>query len=145
MLLPASAAVLDRLVKTEMLLMRVTITANATPALKGRYSDVGAVIACEGQTAELEAVETGLSYTAVDADGDFAILLKKEDLTDGAELDTVYDVVLARIVAGGSPTIELAASAGVTPAGHLFLQVEGADSLATTTCDLLIALRYTRK
>lgn len=136
--------VYERNRKAHSLDFRVRILGNATPASKSRSSDLPgvAVLGAEGQTAEVTAVEAGLTYSATDLTGLYAVLLKGSELGDIKE---VYSVTALRVLSGGATTAVLVSN-GLTAGGNILIQIDATDALnAANVSELYLEVKYCLK
>jgi len=134
----------ERLLKAVALPFKVKLEGSATPASKLGSSDLPGVciLGAEGQTADVTAVESGLSYAAVDANGTYAILLKGSELGDIKE---VYSASILKNLDGGSTTAALV-SAGLTAGGNILIQIDATDALnSTDDSELMLEVKYLLK
>lgn len=153
-------AVYNKVRKLETLSFRLKIGANATPANKTHYSELGEVLELrtEGKAAAADAIEdlSADFTTAVDAtNAIFGMILRKELSTDSLDgIGEVERVVEARIadIAGNSSAMSVTllsgtdAARGLTTEKNIALEVTttGLD-LATETAEIEIVLTYLRK
>jgi hypothetical protein len=134
----------DRCLKAVSLPFRVKVEGDSTPANKLLSSDLPGVclIGAQGLTAEITAVESGLSYAAVDANGTYAVFLKGSELGDVKE---VYSVSLMRTLDGGTTTAALVSN-GLTAGGNILIQIDATDALnSTDDSELYLEVKYCLK
>jgi hypothetical protein len=138
----------NHLLRQDRLVFEFSIVANATPALKGRAADVPGVVILrtEGQTADADAVESGIAWTTpIDDDsGDsiFGVLLNlAENIAD-----KVYSVTLTEV--SSVSTSEVVTGPGgsasfLTAAGNIAIEIDATElDLATESPTFRLAVDY---
>jgi len=126
----------DHLLKQELLVFGVSITANATPASKIHASDIPnvAILKTQGKTAEADAVETYTSSPSLaDATGVFEVLID----------DACEKIYEARVVSvsTGTATISASKSAGE----RIILKLDSNQDLSSQSIDLVLEVKYKAK
>lgn len=126
----------EHLVKQELLIFGVSITANATPASKVHASDIPgtAVLKTQGKTSEADAIETYTSSPSLaDATGIFEVLID----------DCVEKIYEARVVSVSTGTATIA---GVkSPGERIILEIDSNQDLSTQSLDLVLEVKYKAK
>lgn len=126
----------EHLLKQEILVFGVSITANATPALKVHASDIPgmAVLKTQGKTAEADAIETYTSSPALaDATGIFEVLVD----------DCVEKIYEARVVSVSTGTAAIVA--GKSAGERIILEIDSNQDLTTQSLDLVLEVKYKAK
>lgn len=125
----------DHLLRQEIVRFNVKINANAVPADKILETDIPqvAVLRCQGQTAEADAIEAGVPFTAPnDATGICGLLFN--DLSD-----KLYDVTVTPSVGTVSVT------SGLSDEGRPYLNIDSNQNFSTTSVQFAIELKYMHK
>ena len=147
-MLNKNAMVEDHQLKHEKLVFELSVTGSATPSAKVLASDLPGVcvLAAEGQTAALEAVEaiSGMTnYDApVDADGEVNVLLL------GSQLGSIKKVMSIKALEKGSAAFTAATvvpidvNGGLTAGGNIAFQVDSAINLAAANAVLVVEVDY---
>lgn len=129
------ASLYDHLLRNELLIFNVKVNSNATPANKVLETDIPsvAVLRCQGQTAEADAIESGISWTApVDANGTCGLLFN--DLAD-----KLYQVNVTPSVGTVSVT------SGLSSEGRPFLNIDSNQDFSATSVQFTVELKYRKK
>ncbi len=125
----------DHLLRQQIVRFNVKVNANATPADKVLETDIPqvAVLRCQGQTAEADAIEAGVPFTTpVDATGICGLLFD-----DPA--DKLYSVTVTPSVG------TVAVTSGLSAEGRPYLNLDSNQDLSTTSVQFDIELKYMQK
>lgn len=126
----------DHNLKTEILVFGVSITANATPALKVHASDLPgvAVLKTEGKSTEADAIETYTSSPALaDATGIIEVLIDDK-------CNKIYE---ARVVSASAGTATI--TAAKTANDRIILKIDSSLILSSASVDLVLEVKYLAK
>lgn len=125
----------DHLLRQQIVRFNVKVNANATPANKVLQTDIPevAILRCQGQTAEADAIESGIAFTAPnDANGICGLLFDDK-------ADKLYSVSVTPSVGTASVT------SGLSAEGRPFLNIDSNQDLSTTSVQFDIELKYLMK
>lgn len=133
-LLEKNSVLQDRILKSNVLPIRIKMVGNATPASKVASSDLPGVVlfVAAGQSAAPSGVTT---VTPVDATGKFSIVL------DSAEMGSISKVHKVDVIDVTS-TQSVAASLSN---GYIVIDVDSAADLTSASCEFELLVYYTKK
>jgi hypothetical protein len=125
----------DHLLRQQIVRFNVKVNANATPANKILETDIPtvAVLRCQGQTAQADAIESGIAFTAPnDANGICGLLF--DDLAN-----KLYSVT----VTPSAGTVSV--TSGLSAEGRPYLNIDSNQDLSTTSVQFDVELKYMQK
>lgn len=125
----------QHLLEQQIVVFNVKINSNAVPASKVLESDIPqvAILRTQGQTADADAVDASISWTApVDANGTFGLLMDEK-------VTKIYEVSVTPSVG------TIAVTSAISSEGNLYLQLDSNQDLSTTSLQCLVELKYLYK
>lgn len=129
------SAMYQHLLEQEYLIFNVKVNANATPASKVLETDIPdvALLRCEGETADADAIESGISFTTpVDSTGICGLLLDEQ-------VSKIYEVNVTPSVG------TVAVTSGISAGGRLFLNLDSNQDFSATSVQFKVELKYKHK
>jgi hypothetical protein len=129
------ASLHGHLLKNESVIFKVKVNSNATPANKVLETDIPdvAILRCQGQTAEADAIESGIAFTTpVDATGICGLLFDDQ-------VEKIYQVNVTPSV--GTVVV----TSGVSAGGRLFLNIDSNQDFSSASVELMVELKYNAK
>jgi hypothetical protein len=130
-----NASLNNHLLANQMLIFKVKVNSNATPANKVLETDIPtvAVLRCQGQTAQADAIESGIAFTTpVDATGICGLLFDDQ-------VEKIYQVNVTPSVG------TVAVTSGISAGGRLFLNLDSNQDLSSASVEFLVELKYNAK
>jgi hypothetical protein len=123
------------------LVIRCSVTANATPASKVHTTDLPGVVYLKTQGKDdVTAQESGaVTGTQTDASGQIGVLIKLPDAATEVTMLSVEDVAGN---ASGTLTVSRILTDGITAGGNIELQVAGLDTMASVSPTIAIRVDY---
>lgn len=129
------ATMYQHLLEQEYLIFDVTVNANATPASKVLETDIPevAILRCQGETAQADAIESGIAFTTpVDSTGICGLLLDEQ-------VNKIYSATVTPSVG------TVAVTSGISAGGRLYLNLDSNQDFSSTTVSFRVELKYRHK